>query len=293
MEIGEKIKSLRQAKHMTQAELAGDQITRNMLSLVENGSALPSIPTVIYLSDRLGVPAGMLLARDDEEATYRKLSEMPSIKQTFAVKQYRLCRDMCESLPKNQLDDELCLILSKCYFELAKESFDLGKLHQCVRMLDKACEYSLKTIYSDESLLSSASIYFDYMTRLSPTLSSEMNHDNYCGNHLYADRFCLYALAIKAYDQGNQDLAFEYLTFINKSNDSLTEHIMARKEMSRGEYSYAKTRLKKLLNGELECCVIMYDIFKDLEECCRITDDYKGAYEYSVGKVDLLEHMLK
>ena len=41
--IGEKIKALRISKRMTQSELAGDQITRNMLSLIENGSALPSL----------------------------------------------------------------------------------------------------------------------------------------------------------------------------------------------------------------------------------------------------------
>ena len=39
MEIGEKIKRLRSAKLMTQAELAGDHITRNMLSCIENGVA--------------------------------------------------------------------------------------------------------------------------------------------------------------------------------------------------------------------------------------------------------------
>jgi hypothetical protein len=63
--------------------------------------------------------------------------------------------------------------------------------------------------------------------------------------------------------------------------------------MKNGNYTAAKERLKRLINGELLCCSIMYDIFKDLEECCRLTDDFKGAYEYSVGKVDLLERMLR
>ena len=57
---------------------------------------------------------------------------------------------------------------------------------------------------------------------------------------------------------------------------------------------YWEDRLKKLINSDrLECRVILYDIFKDLEECCRETSDFKGAYEYSVGKVELLEHMLR
>ena len=39
MNIGERIRALRNAKMMTQTELAGKQITRNMLSRIENGSA--------------------------------------------------------------------------------------------------------------------------------------------------------------------------------------------------------------------------------------------------------------
>ena len=98
MEIGEKIKSLRISKRMTQSELAGDQITRNMLSLVENGSALPSLPTIMYLSERLGVPAGMFLARESEEPVYRKMSDMPKIKSAYKSGEYRLCCEMCEGL---------------------------------------------------------------------------------------------------------------------------------------------------------------------------------------------------
>ena len=62
MNIGEKIKNLRMSKMMTQQELAGEHITRNMLSRIENGFALPSMQTLLYISDKLGVPAGFLLA---------------------------------------------------------------------------------------------------------------------------------------------------------------------------------------------------------------------------------------
>ena len=293
MEIGEKIKSLRLAKHMTQAELAGDQITRNMLSLVENGSALPSLPTVIYLSERLGISAGMLLAREEEEAMYRKISELPNIKSLYAAGEYRLCIDICESLPHEQMDDEINLVLSKCWFELAKESFNMGHLHRCVHSFDKACEYSRKTIYSDEGLFSMIATYFEYMLRLSPTLSSDAGNDAYDGRQICTDEFCRYAISIKAYDDGSYEAEMHGFELSESGTESFSEHLKARSEMKNGDFSSAKIRLKRLLNGELECCVIMYDIFKDLEECCRLTDDYRGAYEYSVDKVNLLERMLR
>lgn len=292
MEIGEKIKTLRQSKRMTQAELAGDQITRNMLSLIENGSALPSLPTIIYIAERLNVPVGMLLADEAEELAYKKMTILPKIKQLYANGEYRLCRDMCRSLSEEQLDDEIYLILSNCYFELARELFNLGKLHKSVNYFDKACDYSKKTIYAEDRILSSVSIYFDYMMRLSPSLGSEAGNDFYASSFLCADSFCIYAIGIKAFDDGKRYLACECLSSL-KSGDSFAEHLTARKEMLEGEYRSACQRLKKLINGELECCVMMYDIFKDLEECCKLTDDYKGAYEYSVGKIELLESMLR
>ena len=293
MEIGEKIKTLRQNKRMTQTELAGDQITRNMLSLIENGSALPSLPTVIYIAERLNVPVGMLLADEAEELAYKKMAMLPKIKQLYANGEYRLCRDMCKSLTEDQLDDEIYLILSNCLFELARELFNLGKLHKSASYFDKACEYSKKTIYAEERILSSVSIYFDYMVRLSPSLGSESGNDLYSWAFLCADSFCRYAIGIKAFDEGKNDLAMECLASLEKCEDCFVEHLTARSEMQNGEYAAARQRLKKLINGDIECYVVMYDIFKDLEECCRLIDDYKGAYEYSVGKIELLERMLR
>ena len=67
MNIGQKIKKIRTEKLMTQNELVGNEITRNMLSQIENGSANPSLTTVQYIAKKLGVPAGYLLSEGDEE----------------------------------------------------------------------------------------------------------------------------------------------------------------------------------------------------------------------------------
>jgi len=83
MNIGKKIKNIRTEKLMTQSELAGDVITRNMLSQIENGSAQPSLSTVKYLAGKLGVPAGYLLSEGDEEFVYNKTRVMRNIKGVF------------------------------------------------------------------------------------------------------------------------------------------------------------------------------------------------------------------
>ena len=47
--LGKRIKEARLAKKMTQSEVVGDFITRNMLSQIESGSATPSVKTLEYL----------------------------------------------------------------------------------------------------------------------------------------------------------------------------------------------------------------------------------------------------
>ena len=54
MELGQKIRAARQELGLSQRQLCGEEITRNMLSLIENGSAKPSMKTLQYLAVRLG-----------------------------------------------------------------------------------------------------------------------------------------------------------------------------------------------------------------------------------------------
>lgn len=64
MELGEKIRQTRLEAGLSQRKLCGDQITRNMLSLIENGAAKPSMDTLAYLAARLGKPMGYFLEEE-------------------------------------------------------------------------------------------------------------------------------------------------------------------------------------------------------------------------------------
>ena len=63
--LGQKIKELRLAKKLTQREVVGDFITRNMLSQIESGTATPSVRTLAYLAKVLEVPVSTLLESDE------------------------------------------------------------------------------------------------------------------------------------------------------------------------------------------------------------------------------------
>lgn len=64
MTLGQRIKEARLEKQLTQQELVGEYITRNMLSKIENDSATPSVRTLEYLADRLGLSPGEFLSDD-------------------------------------------------------------------------------------------------------------------------------------------------------------------------------------------------------------------------------------
>ena len=290
--IGEKIKALRISKRMTQTELAGDQITRNMLSLIENGSALPSLQTVMYLSERLGVPAGIFLARENEELIYRKMSELPKIKARYKAGEYKLCASMCEGLLLDGRDDEIDHILAMCHFGLAKEAFSEGRLHSSCMEFDLACEHSENTVYGSALIRYTVAVYFEYMLRLSPTLTSDLGYDSFDGEYELSDSFCRYAKALVEFEKGNGETALAYLTEYGNSDSCYVKHIKALVDMAKGDYVSAYDHLKAILNCHEADRVMMYDVFKNLEDCCREMGDYKGTYEYSVGKVELLEHML-
>ena len=56
MELGQLLKQARLEAGLSQRQLCGSEITRNMLSQIENGSAHPSMATLRYLAGRLNKP---------------------------------------------------------------------------------------------------------------------------------------------------------------------------------------------------------------------------------------------
>jgi len=75
MELGEKLKTARQEAGLSQRQLCGDVITRNMLSQIEHGTARPSMETLRYLASRLGKPLSWFLEEDTAVSSNQALME--------------------------------------------------------------------------------------------------------------------------------------------------------------------------------------------------------------------------
>ncbi|WP_040225237.1 helix-turn-helix domain-containing protein [Bhargavaea cecembensis] len=59
--LGERIRLLRKERKLTLDALAGDRMSKGMLSLIENNKAKPSMESLSYIAERLGVPSSELL----------------------------------------------------------------------------------------------------------------------------------------------------------------------------------------------------------------------------------------
>ena len=75
MELGRRLKAARLEAGLTQRQLCGEVITRNMLSQIENGVARPSMDTLRYLADRLGKPMACFLDEDPVVSPNRRVME--------------------------------------------------------------------------------------------------------------------------------------------------------------------------------------------------------------------------
>jgi tetratricopeptide (TPR) repeat protein len=65
--LGKKVKELRKNLKMTQTDLTGSEMTKSMLSQIENNLAMPSMKNLQYLASRLGKPASYFL----EDSAYQ------------------------------------------------------------------------------------------------------------------------------------------------------------------------------------------------------------------------------
>ncbi len=299
MDIGKKIKKLRVEKLMTQRELTGGEITRNMLSRIENGAALPSLGTVVYLAEKLGVPAGYLLSEGEEEFIYHKTSVMKNIRRAYTDRNFELCRDMCLS-EFDELDDELELILTDCCLGVAEESMREGRLHKACAFLDEAVRHSRNTMFDTTSQRNSIDIMFCLLKDISPALDSDetdtLVSDEVFHPAVFGRIFCKYIAVlfdINKYDLLVDDISKNKNVVLSENDKLFVLHLKAKVQMINGDYGAALKTLHEVTDSEIVPeRLLLYLACADTEICCREVGDYKNAYEASQNKFEILEHML-
>ncbi|HWQ80469.1 MAG TPA: helix-turn-helix transcriptional regulator [Anaerovoracaceae bacterium] len=148
-ELGKKIKEARIARKMTQNDVVGNFITRNMLSQIESGTATPSVKTLEYLSRVLDVPLFQLIPDQKEDV----VSVLEKTKRLLAKGAFEKVLEMETEYPE-QFYDEFSAILSRAYLSLAKQKLRSERWQEAARLSQRAMEYAEKGIYANATVKS-------------------------------------------------------------------------------------------------------------------------------------------
>lgn len=277
MSVGEKILHLRKEKKLTQSDLVGGEITRNMLSRIEGGKALPSLPTLLFLAERLGVSAGYLL--DDERTLFedKKALAMPKIKAAYARENYKEVLRLYER-DLGEYDDELAYLLADASLGYAKELLHKGKMLSAESIVQKGLGFAESTLYATTHIEAALSLLAAILRNVqSPKYEvAKLPYPSFRDDAISED---LYRYTL----EGGEQYTYQ--------SELLAAHASAKGLMAQGRYADALHALEALEGRRAEknfSVFVLFRIYGDLEFCHKELRNYESAYRYSAKRMSLL-----
>lgn len=148
MGIGKRIKDARKAAGLTQGQLCGEVITRNMLSLIENDKARPSTETLQHLATALSKPMSYFL---EEDTVYSpNQAAMIAAEAAYRDKDFKAVLVSLDNYtaPDPVFDNLRHLLEVLACENLAEEAIAAGKTIYALNLLKQADEAAAKTPYA-------------------------------------------------------------------------------------------------------------------------------------------------
>lgn len=259
MELGQKLKQVRMDLGLSQRQLCGDAITRNMLSLIENGSASPSMETLRYLAGQLGKPISYFL--DEETVTSPNQQVMERARSAFNQENYaNTVQELGDyQRPDPTFDWEEALLRSLALLNLAEEAISRGKDPYALELLKKAGKAGAQTPY-----------YTKELERYRLLLQAQL-----IPTDLPVDDLELLTRAEAALRKKNPEESLRYLDATQVQSGSYWNYLRGQANLCIGDYAKAQICLEAAWDHNPKACAAL------LEQCCREQEDFKGAYHYA------------
>lgn len=257
MELGQRIKTARLEKGLSQRQLCGDVITRNMLSLIENGSARPSMDTLSYLARKLDKPVSFFLQED--AITSPNYEVMIKARKAYQQGEYLQAKDLLFSYrgPDEAFDAEKELLQVSLYLSLAQQAIQEDRVPYAQRLLEDVTEMPVP--YCKEQLLQKRQL-----------LMAQAGMDTQLPN---VDPV-LEAKAQRKLQQKQYDKAASYLDACEEHSDMW--------QLLRGKVCFYKQDYEQAIEFLHKAEAQFEDqVAPLLEKCYSALEDYKMAYFYA------------
>lgn len=265
MELGQRLKQARLEAGLSQRQLCGEMITRNMLSQIENGSARPSMGTLEYLARRLDKPVSYFL--EEQTVTSPNQAWMANAREAFSGGLFSKVIQALESYrgPDEVFDPERFLLEALSLTALAKEAISAGKGVYARELLDRAEKAGAQTPYYTKALERERILtLYRLRPELAPELVIRLETDH--RECLLRARACL-----AAGDFGN---CLRYLESVS-SEDGEGRLLRGQAAFGLKDYPRAIREMSAVETVFPDICLGL------LEQCYRELGDFQNAYLYA------------
>ncbi len=289
--LGSKIKAIRNELGMTQKELSEGIVTRNMLSRIENGEALPSLQTVSAIAERLSVPVGYLIDDRDDGTKLRNERLLSMIKKEYSLGNYELCLQYLSGLEHYPEEKDL-------YTTCSMYLLGVDKMNKCepIKEAQKLISDALKReVLLEKYMINEGKAYRALLDgfAFSPESGNETQFISRVSSYAIAScdiaNFSRFIEMLDKCDTEALICASKIIMYENKAYNALTEGILKIKQK---DYRSAYLRLidsnSEILPSPIRCYLLTL-----LEKTSVSLGEYENAYTYMEERKTLVARLLK
>lgn len=278
MTLGQKLRQTRLSKGLSQSQVAGDCVTRNMLSQIENDQASPSMRTLEHLAQALGVSVGWLLS---DEQTDAAMERMRRARTLFRERNFEGCLALFAQDEPG--DDETLLLRSMAAGELAGQLLLDEQISRAKELAALSLEWNRKSLYGTAQaqimaldVLARAAILENCPDEaVERYRASYLEGQNAVRYHFTMARFHLQQEHIQAAER-------EIWSIAELPEASRGEYLILRGKIAAKREQYENAALYFHQAEELSLGrMLERELYEGLEICCRELGDYQQAYLYA------------
>ncbi|MDO5546536.1 MAG: helix-turn-helix domain-containing protein [Eubacteriales bacterium] len=261
MSLGEKLRQARLEAGLSQRALCGEEITRNMLSRIENGAAQPSMRTLQYLADQLGKPVSFFLEEQAVVSANQKVME--SARRLYDLGQFDRAMAALEdyTAPDPVYDREKALLTILVQLALAEQAIQQHRERYARELLentDTSGIYCAEALNRQRILLLGRLDGSGRLSRQLPSLDEELK-----------------LRAIEAIRQGDLRRGTHLLEAMQHRDTPQWMLLRGEAYLAENAYQNAVQCLRRAEDAFPE------EVVPKLETCYRELGDYKQAYLYA------------